>query len=59
MDCPLDSAHVLPVSVVTEILKMSKLLHNNNNNDTKAIAIPQIFSGNSQAKKKSSRVMVL
>ena len=58
MDCSLDSEHILQVSSKflqkQRYYKMPKFLHDDNaNNDTKAIAIPQAFSENSQAKNKT------
>ena len=48
MDCSLDSEHILQVS--SKYYKMSKFLHDDDNNSAKAIAVPMVFSKNSRAK---------
>ena len=53
MDRSLDSKHKLKVNIFSNnrnITKCQSLLHDDDNDDAKAIAIPQVFSKNSPAK---------
>ena len=72
MDCSLDSEHIPSFkkisSIITDITKykMSKFLHDidddaedDTDDDAKAIAIPQVFSENSQAKNLENKTKIV